>query len=94
MLERSGNRELLKAAARVIWLQVTPDEAVRRLGPDGVAKRPLLSGPDPEAAMRALLARREAEYAAAADIVVATDGLPPAEVASRIRSELERASDG
>ena len=90
VLERPGNRELLRASACVVWLQVSPDEAVRRLGPEGVAKRPLLSGPSPEAALRALLSGREAQYAAAADIVVATDGLTPAKVAARIRSELER----
>jgi len=88
VLGRAANRELLSTSARVIWLTVEPGEAAKRLGAPGSAERPLLHGGVPEEGLRALLQRRGAAYAAAADATVETDGLVPEEVAERILAGL------
>jgi shikimate kinase len=73
--------EALRAGATVVWLRVSPGFAASRLGPDGLAARPLLaaaggavSAAAGEAALAALLDVRAALYAAAADVTVETDG--------------------
>jgi shikimate kinase len=85
VLERPENRALLKARARVVWLEVEPEEAMARLGPSGSALRPLLAEPG---ALRALLQRRAGAYAEASDLRVATGGLGPEEVAARVVARL------
>jgi len=88
VLGRVANRDLLRTSARVIWLTVEPGEAAKRLRAPGSAERPLLLGGAPEEALRALLVRRGAAYAAAADATVETDGLAPEDVAERILAGL------
>jgi shikimate kinase len=92
VLGRAANRELLKEQARVVWLTVQPEEAAARLGPEGWKERPLLRGVPGAEQLRALLDRRAAAYAAAADLRVTTDGLTAAEVAARVRAGLEGAA--
>jgi shikimate kinase len=70
-----GAREALPADALLVWLRVSPEEAVRRVEASGVA-RPLLGGPDPIAAVRALGAARNPLYAKA-DRTVDVDGRSP-----------------
>ena len=48
----------------VVWLQVSPEEAVRRAGRDA-RRRPLLEAPDPVGRARSLLQRRSPQYAEA-----------------------------
>lgn len=77
----------------VVWLRARPDTLLARLGhaPD----RPLLAGLEPEArAVRLgeLLAAREADYAAAASLVVDTDGRGVEETACAVRKALEAAA--
>jgi shikimate kinase len=82
----------LRPAGRIIYLRVSPDSAVRRMGPD-VARRPLVAGADPVAAVEALLRRREALYASA-DLVLDTDALTLDETVDTLEvlvQELERA---
>ena len=82
----------LRPTARIIYLRVSPAVALDRMGA-ALAARPLLAGPDPAAALRALLDRRAAVYAMA-DHVLDTDALSEAEVAESlvaITRELERA---
>ena len=80
------SRALLKALGRVVYLQVTADEALARIGStDG---RPLLAGGDPVALGRTLLASRESLYAAVADVTVDTSGLTTAEVADAVEVAL------
>lgn len=55
-----------------VWLQVSPEEAVRRSAA-APGERPLLAGPDPLGAVRRLLAERERFYARA-HLVLPTDG--------------------
>ena len=62
-----------------VWLRVRPETAIHRLSGEGAEVRPLLAGPDPEAALAALLAAREAAYAEA-ELVLETDGREPEDV--------------
>ena len=55
---------LLRPPARIIHLRVGVPVALARLAASG-AVRPLLAGPDPAAALAALLARRAGAYASA-----------------------------
>ena len=48
----------------IVWLEVSPEEAVRRAGRDA-QRRPLLEGSDPVGRARDLLRRRTPAYAAA-----------------------------
>lgn len=62
-----------------VWLRVRPETAIHRLSREGAEARPLLAGPDPAAALAALLAAREAAYAEA-EVVLETDGREPEDV--------------
>lgn len=77
---------LLPADSLTVWLAVSPEEVVRRLGFDPEAReRPLLRGSDPTATARRLLAEREPLYRRA-ELVVQTDLRSPAEVARELES--------
>ncbi len=60
-------RELCRASGVSIWLKAGVPVLLERVRKKG--NRPMLAGPDPEAAMRRLLAEREPTYALA-DIVI------------------------
>lgn len=82
----------LRPAGRIIYLRVSAESAVRRMGPE-VARRPLVAGADPIAAVEGLLARRGALYASA-DLVLDTDALTLAETVDTLEvlvREQERA---
>jgi shikimate kinase len=66
---------LVRPPARLIWLRVSPARALERLG-TGVEARPLLSGPDPLAALTAILSAREAFYLQA-DHAVSVEMMTP-----------------
>jgi shikimate kinase len=55
-----------------VWLQVSPDEALRRSAA-APGERPLLAGPDPLGALTRLMAERERFYARA-HLALPTDG--------------------
>jgi shikimate kinase len=76
------NRALLKQLGTVVYLRVSAEEALARVG--STEGRPLLAGPDPLRTAGALLATRESLYEAAADIVLDTAGLLPARVADLV----------
>jgi len=81
----------LPAAARAIWLRVSPEVAVRRASGEAPSDdpagrrptRPLLAVDDPLSAARALLDDREAGYAAA-PVWIETDGRQPGEIVAEI----------
>jgi len=75
-------RALLKRLGRVVYLRVTADEALARIG--STEGRPLLAGADPVALGRTLLASRERLYEAVADATVDTSGLAPEQVADAV----------
>ena len=77
-----GLVELLRPPARLIWLRLSPKSALERLGED-VEARPLLSGPDPLAAMTAILKAREALYLQA-DHTVSVEMMTPLDAVEAI----------
>ena len=81
----------LRHRGRIIYLRVSADAAVRRMG-GNVARRPLLAGDDPVAAVRALLARRATGYEGA-DVVLDTEALTADETVDTLEGlvrQLER----
>ena len=76
-----------------VWLRVRPESAIHRLVGGGTSVRPLLAGPNPEAALAALLAEREAAYAEA-ELVLETEGRDPEEVAEAALRALRRFRTG
>ncbi len=80
------HRTLLREACRVVWLEVTPEEAAERIGAAGEAAhtRPLLQGGPPVERLRQLLEQRSALYAEAALVRVPTAGRTPEQVADAV----------
>jgi shikimate kinase len=76
-----ASRERLKRACRVVWLEVSPEEALRRVEKSR-EMRPLLS--DDAGALAALLQGREAAYRDAAEIRIDTDGRTPEQVTQAV----------
>ncbi|HEX7117690.1 MAG TPA: shikimate kinase [Longimicrobiales bacterium] len=81
LLEYFGDETL------VVWLRVSPEEAVRRARVD-LSKRPLLTAADPIARARMLLREREPLYRMA-DVVVEVDGRDAHEIAEEIALMVE-----
>lgn len=83
-----ARRQLLRDRCRVVWLEVEPDEALRRVRAEGSGDparvRPMLAGGDPETRLRDLLRERTPLYAEAAHVRVPTAGRTPAEVADQV----------
>ena len=77
-----GLVELVRPPARLIWLRVSPERALERLG-KGVEARPLLSGRDPLAALTAILTAREAFYLQA-DHTVSVELMTPIDAVEAI----------
>lgn len=73
----------LRGSARIIYLRVPPDEAVRRMG-RGVTRRPLLASGDVVSALDALHERRREAYERLAHWTVETAGLPRGQVVARV----------
>ncbi len=82
---REDNQALLRRHGTVVYLAVSPEEAMARLGDAG--DRPLLAG-EGLAAARSILDSRLALYRATADAVVDTGGRTPAEVAEAVIAAL------
>jgi len=81
-----ANVALVKPGATIIWLQVSPQRAVRRMGAR-IRTRPLLRNVDPVAALEMLLAARAPRYAVA-DVVIDTEVLDWKGVAAAIRAQI------
>lgn len=77
-----GSRTVLRDCGDVVYLIVSSEEAIARVGVED-AGRPLLRGASLEAAA-ALLQSRERLYEASADFVVSTSEAAPEDIASRI----------
>ncbi len=86
------NRRWLKTQT-VVWLQVDPREAIRRLG-DAIQLRPLLKpADDPAQVLRELLKVRKELYREVSKIQVKTGGLDPGAVAFNIQLKLGFTAD-
>lgn len=72
MLLAAGCAERLASTGRIFCLVAAPETILERVRADGVAERPLLDSPDPEARIEALLAERAERYDAFEQ--VPTDG--------------------
>ena len=79
---RDENRAILSSTGTVVYLKVSADEAIGRIG--DVASRPLLAGPSGLLAATTLLSAREGLYEAVAKHVVDTSHKTPGEVALAI----------
>ena len=82
-VEDAGTRQVLRDA-RVVHLEVSFEQVRARVGDD--PGRPVLARPD----LPGLFAARRAAYGEVADVVVATDGLTPADVADHVVAALAR----
>ncbi|WP_019204288.1 shikimate kinase [Tsukamurella sp. 1534] len=85
-----STRSLLRRY-QVVYLELTEDEGIRRtVG----SSRPLLKGDDPEAAYRALMARRTPIYRELATIRVSTVGRAPSSVVRQVQRRLKDTAPG
>jgi shikimate kinase len=78
---------LLKPPARLVYLRVRPETALKRLGA-AAGGRPLLNRPDPAAEMQKLFEERRALYQAA-DLEVGAELLDPQQVTDEIVKVIE-----
>ncbi|HEX6308071.1 MAG TPA: shikimate kinase [Longimicrobiales bacterium] len=85
-----GALESLGSGTAIVWLRVSPEEAIRRLGGSS-RDRPLLAGPDALGRMRELGREREPFYRRA-DLSVDVDGRTAEEVSRTISEWLERST--
>lgn len=91
-ITRPGLLESLGLGTLSVWLEVAPEEAVRRAS-QAREERPLLAVDDPLGAVRRLLAEREPLYARA-DVRLPTEGRTPGELAAAILSEIHARGTG
>ncbi len=84
---REENRECLKKLGKVVYIKADPELLIRRLKKN-VSERPMLSGTDLESRVYQLLADREEQYLAAADVVVILDESNEDRIADQIGKEL------
>lgn len=76
------NRRLLKESGVVVYLQVSAEEAIARIG--DTTGRPLLERDDAGAMAATLLAARESLYRTVADVVIDTAGMSVQAVADGV----------
>lgn len=79
---REENRKLLKEIGEVIYLRITPEEVIARLGND--RSRPMLNAPDRERQIREMMEYREPMYRDAADREIDAGHRKPEEIAEEI----------
>ena len=82
VVTRDANRAVLKSLGQVVYLRVTAEEMLARVGED--SHRPLLAGSGAVLAATTLLDARESLYSAIADFVVNTVGRSPHAVADDV----------
>ena len=86
---REENRSLLCPPARMIYLKVSPEVALHRMGV-ATANRPLLNRPDPRGELERLLEERRPLYEQA-EISILVDRLDAQRVTERILDKLQPA---
>ena len=89
---RPENRRAMRAAGKVVWLVARPKTILARMAADAASlgrRPPLTDRPALEEIIQ-LLDSREPIYREAADLIVDTEGKPPAAVAEEIVGGLER----
>lgn len=83
VIERQGNRDLLRERTRCVWLDVEPEELARRMQADPTS-RPALLGGDPVTEIETLLVRRHPHYAALAELRLDAGRSSPGDLAGEI----------
>ncbi|PPJ43384.1 MULTISPECIES: shikimate kinase [unclassified Pseudoxanthomonas] len=78
----ADNRALMKQRGYVVYLQVSVDAQLRRLG--RCTNRPLLQRPDREQVLQEMATLREPLYREIADLSLDTNGLTPPEATARL----------
>jgi shikimate kinase len=86
-----GSRQLLKAYAPVVHLDVAPETVIARVGKD--ERRPLLQGEDREGKVRDLMAQRRTAYEEA-DITISTDRKSVPEIAALVVARVASSRGG
>jgi shikimate kinase len=76
-------RGVLRERCRTVWLEVTPEEAARRVRAS-LGSRPLLAGDSPRARLEVLLGERGRLYAEVAAARIPTGSLAPPDVADAV----------
>jgi len=84
---RMANRDALRAAGTVVYLQSQPEDLMRRLRHD--RKRPLLQVGDPTARLRDLFAQRDPLYRETAHYTVETGRPSVSSLVQSILSQLQ-----
>jgi shikimate kinase len=82
------NRQLLKQAGLVVWLQTQVDQQLRRLDQD--RKRPLLQTPDRRKRLLSMAAERNPLYEDVSDLVYRTRQRGVARAAQDLASRIEK----
>jgi shikimate kinase len=82
-----GSRALIRMRGYAVWLQVAPDEQLRRLAKDRT--RPLIASGDRAQVLRRLALQRDPLYAEVADLPFDTTGLSPANAARELADLLQ-----
>ena len=83
-----AHRARLAESCRVVWLQVTPAEAARRVVADHGRRRPLLEGRPAEERLTALLESRAPLYQDVSSARVDTTGRTPGQTADAVLDAL------
>jgi shikimate kinase len=92
VVERAENRACLRSDFFVVWLDVTPEEAARRVGAG--RGRPLLEGGNPEQILARLHRRRRPWYEEVANLrLVSEAATRPEDLRERVRDALQSESD-
>lgn len=87
MAMREENVAKMREIGKVVFLTATPETIYERVKDS--THRPLLNGNMNVPYIRELMEAREPKYRAAAEVMVATDGLNPGQVADSIMRALE-----
>lgn len=82
MVMRENNVTKMKENGKIILLRATPETIYEHVKDS--TNRPLLNGNMNVPYIRKMMSEREPQYAAAADIVIRTEGLNPRQVADKI----------
>ena len=82
---REKNRAMMRKLGRVIFLDISPSEAMRRLA-EAHMGRPVLGGDVSEKKIAELMGQRRSSYLAAAHYVISADGKEPEETAEEAAS--------
>ncbi len=89
VVTRRENMELIKDSSLIVYLEISPDEASRRLKRS--KNRPLIKTGDPEKKIKDLFRERKLLYEKYADMTFKTDSTGPSKLADAIFKKIKSA---